>query len=573
MSDGLHLVDLVVLVGYLLGITCLGIWMSRRVTNATEFFMPRRFGKAVMLMHAFGTGTASDQAVTVASKTFTSGLSGIWFQWQWLFSTPFYWLIAPIMRRFRAVTTADVIRLRFDDSVAVLFSVVGIVGNAVKIGLLLKGSAALIDSGTGQLVDANLAIAAMTVLFVVYGAAGGLGAAIVTDFIQGLLTIVFSFMLLPFVWYAVGGMSGIRHSVTDPAMLSLVAPGEIGVFYIVMFSLQTLVGIVAQPHVMGVCGAGRTEMDGRVGFMFGNFVKRFCTIAWCLTGIAALAWYIQNGHDPARIEGDNVYGNMAREFLPRVAPGLLGIFLASLLAGVMSSCDSIMISASGLFTENIYRRLISGRPAGHYLRVARITGLFVVGAGMLFAYRVPNVIAALKIWLSIAPMMGMSLWISFFWRRITSLGAWAGTLAGFLTWYLATVPAVVVWISNSEIGQSWGFIEGNGEMARVYEPWRITAYLVVGCTTAVVVSWLTPAMNKERLDRFYALMRTPVQAGEEVVEPCTLPKGVVTPPRRLLVNFGQVEIPLPSMTSVVGFLVGCVAVGGLIGVFFGVVRP
>ena len=100
--------------------------------------MPRKFGKGMMIMHAFGTGTASDQAVSVASATFRGGLSGIWYQWLWLFVTPFYWLIPPIFRRFRAVTAADVYELRFDRSVAVLFSLVGMANMCVKIGLMLK---------------------------------------------------------------------------------------------------------------------------------------------------------------------------------------------------------------------------------------------------------------------------------------------------------------------------------------------------------------------------------------------------------------------------------------------------
>ena len=152
----LHPIDGAVLVAYLLGITALGIWMGRRVRNVRDFFMPRRFGKAMMIAHAFGTGTASDQAVQVASATFERGLSGIWYQWMWLFSTPFYWLIAPIMRRLRAITTADVYALRYDRSVAVLSAVVGIVGLSVKIGLLLKGSSALIDSATGGTVPGEL---------------------------------------------------------------------------------------------------------------------------------------------------------------------------------------------------------------------------------------------------------------------------------------------------------------------------------------------------------------------------------------------------------------------------------
>ena len=42
---------------------------------------------------------------------------------------------------------------------------------------------------------------------------------------------------------------------------------EINTFFVVMFALNVLIGIVTQPHVMGVCAAGRTELDGRVGFV------------------------------------------------------------------------------------------------------------------------------------------------------------------------------------------------------------------------------------------------------------------------------------------------------------------
>jgi Na+/proline symporter len=144
----LHPVDAIVLIAYLIGITFLGSWMGRKISTAADYFMRRRFGKATMIMHAFRTGTASDQAVSVAAATAKNGLSGIWFQWMWRFSTPFYWLIAPIMRRFRAVTTADVYELRYDRSVAMLFAAVGIASMAVKIGLMLKGAGALIESGT-----------------------------------------------------------------------------------------------------------------------------------------------------------------------------------------------------------------------------------------------------------------------------------------------------------------------------------------------------------------------------------------------------------------------------------------
>ncbi len=137
---GLHPLDALVVVVYLLGITALGVWMGRRISSTAEYFMPRKFGKGMMIMHAFGTGTASDQAVVVSSATFANGLSGIWYQWLWLFVTPFYWLIAPMFRRFRATTTADVYELRFDRSVAILFALVGLANMCIKIGLMLKGA-------------------------------------------------------------------------------------------------------------------------------------------------------------------------------------------------------------------------------------------------------------------------------------------------------------------------------------------------------------------------------------------------------------------------------------------------
>ena len=315
-------------------------------------------------------------------KGYISGASGIWYQWLWLFVTPFYWLIAPLFRRFRAVTTAEVYELRFDRSVATLFAVVGIAGLAVKIGVLLKGTGALLEACTGAAVDANAAIVITALLFVIYGTAGGLAGAIVTDFVQGFLTLVFSFMLLPIILSETGGIAGVKASIEDPNMLSLVAPGKISLFFIVMMAIQALVGIVAQPFIMGICGAGKTELEGRVGMMLGNFVKRICTMAWCVTAIAGVAWYVQQGTLMEEIKADNLYGNLAQSFLPQLMPGALGLFLAAMLAAVMSSCDAYMLSSAALFTQNLYRPLRSNRNDAHYLNVGRIAGVVVVVGGI-----------------------------------------------------------------------------------------------------------------------------------------------------------------------------------------------
>lgn len=573
---GLHPIDIGVVIVYLVGVTALGVWMARRVRNVGDFFMPRRFGKAMMITNAFGTGTASDQAVTVASATFTNGISGIWWQWIWLPATPFYWLIAPIMRRLRAVTTADVYTLRYNSSVAVLFSVVGIVGLSVKIGLMLVGTEALVNATTDGAFKPELTIGMVTLMFLLYGTAGGLGAAIVTDFFQGILTVVFSVLLLPFVMHAVGGLEGIRETVT-PDMLVLAVPGEIGAFFIVMYAIQALVGIVAQPFIMGVCASGRTEMDGRVGFMVGNIVKRLCTMAWSVTALAAVAWYIQRGVDLDSVKGDHVYGDVARAFLPGVLPGLLGLFIAAMLAAVMSSCDAFMISSAGLITKNIYKPLVPGRSEQHYLTIGRIASLLVVAGALVFVWYVrasagaagkSPVLESLKIWFKIAPMMGITFWLGLLWRRATAPGAWAATLGGVFAWWATTQQWFVEWASKVPMADELNLVWAHGsKSASIYEPWVVLIYIATALIAGVVVSLMTRAVPKERLDLFYNLTRTPVVEGEIVEQPCTLPTGVGAADRNMLCTAFGLEIPMPSSTSIAGFLAGWAAVAALVGGF------
>ena len=560
---GLHWADYCVLVLYFLIITLIGVWSARKLKNSDDFFMPRKFGKLMMVMFSFGTGTHSDQAVSVASKSYTNGLSGIWYQWLWLPVTPFYWLIAPIFRRFRAVTTANVFEARFDGSVAGLYALVGILNLSVNIGVMLKGAGAVISASTGHLVSANASIAIMTVLFVAYGVAGGLSAAIITDFIQGVLTVVFSFALLPLIMRAVGGFEGIRGAVGDGEVLSLVAPSDIGVFYISIIALNALVGIVTQPHTMGNCGAGRTELEGRVGFMGGTLLKRLCTIPWALTGLAAIVYF--SGSD---IHPDRVFGAVAGDFLPKLVPGFLGLFLAALVASVMSSCDVFMVSSSALFTENIYRRFRPTGPARHYILVARIAAIVVVGGGVFFAYWLPNVVKGLETFWKISSMMGIAFWLGLFWRRTTVAGAWAATVTAFAIWWLTTTGSFVSLLAQVPWADQLRLVTTQEGGAAIYLPWQMIFYLVAGTFSGIIVSMLTKPVSGEKLGLFYALIRTPVQPSEIVKAPCTLPEGVTAPERKKLLPNTNLEILMPSMTSVIGFLIGWFCVAVLVGAVY-----
>ena len=562
---GLHRYDLLALLMYLVGITVLGVWASRRVRSTSEFIMPRRFGKAMMMMHGLGTATHSDQAVSVASKSYTTGLSGIWYSWKWLFVTPFFWLIAPMMRRFRAQTTGDVFEARFDRSVSGLYAAIGLGKFMVNIGLMLKGSSVIIDAVTDGRLPTNATIFGITILFVIYGLAGGLTAAIVTDFIQGILTIVFSFLLLPLVLNAVGGMAGMKARLAelspDTNMLSLVAPGDIGIFFIFMVTINALLGVAVQPQNMGTCAAGKTEIEGAVGFMGGTMLKRICTVAWSVTGLGAVAYYGNTITEP-----DLIYGQVARDFLPQLMPGLLGLFIAALLATVMGSCDSFMVASSGLVTNNIYKPLKPGKPDEHYLKISRASGLIAVAGGVGLAFLATGVIPMLENLWKINTMVAMAFWLGIFWRRTTVAGAWAATLGAMLTWWLTTLPAVTGALAQVQPFVDWGIVKAKDEGWYMFLPWQMLLYIGAGFGFGIVVSLLTKPVDDQKLDHFYGLLRTPVRPDEEVKESCTLPEGVEPGPRNVFFPYSNWEIPRPTKTAMIGLATGWACVLTIIGV-------
>jgi Na+/proline symporter len=465
----------------------------------------------------------------------------------------------------RALTTADFFEARYSRSVGVLFAVFGLGQSIVTLGLMLKGSTAMITAISEDAINPHLAVLGMTAIFLIYGVAGGLSAAIITDFFQGWLTILFSFLILPFALVRVGGMHGLRESLADPAMFEIVAPGEITAFYIAVISINALIGWVAQPGAMQVSGPGKTDLESRLGFTAGMFIKRVCTVAWVLTGLCAVGLYA--GQD---MHTDQIYGLMARDVLGLILPGLIGLFLASMLAAVMSTADTMMISSAALFTENIYRPLIGkGRSERHYLLVGRIASVVIVVCAIGFAYELESVVSGLEIFWKVASMMGIAFWAGLFWRRATVAGAWATTLVSFAVLLFTSEVSVAgrtLWDFNARFADALPATMVWGD--RLYLPWQMILYLSAGLLTMIAVSLLTRPVDRERLDRVYACLRTPIQENEPECTPLTLPPGVQPAPRRVLVSHPDFEIPRPTAVSVVGFVVAWGVVGLIIATAF-----
>ncbi|MCH8828319.1 MAG: hypothetical protein IID45_01945 [Planctomycetes bacterium] len=772
---GLGWLDWVILGVYFVVVVGIGLWSMKRVKDMTDYFIGgRRFGKVFMMFFAFGSGTSSQEAVSVVAGTWRAGMAGIWWQFLWLWATPFYWIIAPVMRRMRALTTSDFFEARYGPTTSTLYSAFGIITSIVFIAAGLYGSGKMVNALTGDKLDDvahemnitlpqveakgedgwfqpgklmdvetslkgdldkggkvpdtiakqfaqnsdfqrkhrplsedatvntvtkgseweiidgennrvyviktvkkkgeddsekkvlriyhsgwrlmegyELAILAMTLMFVTYGMAGGLGAAIITDFIQGILTIAFSFLLLPFVFMAISKNGELQTGVLQEnsglkqGMLDLVASADVAaavggepitIFYVFMLSLTALAGIVVQPHIMGVCGAGKTEFEGRFGFTYGNFIKRFCTLAWTFTGLACIVWYlgdnsplkhadkpldqksaafqklsqdeqtaIKNLSDKERKKivadretyqslkkitdkdfkklpkaeqeqaknidkdfADKLFGRAAYEILPTIAPGLVGLLLAALLAAIMSSSDAQMVVSSGLFTENVYKRFfVRNKSQRHYLWVGRISGLVIVLLALVMSATFTDVIDALRVVIKTPAILGISLWVGIVWRGWTPLAVWASAAASAFAWaYTVYFPDQIA-AAALTIGETeWNLhFLMNDKLTKVADVWQMVSFMTAGVLCGFLVSLFTPRTPKDKLDHFFRLLRTPVRKGEHIDKPCTLPENPL-PQVEKIFNYEDIELPKPTWVGFGGFVLAWILVGGIIGLTY-----
>jgi len=496
------LLDWTVLVGYLIVITAIGLIVGYRVRHSREYFLgDRRFGPWVMISQSFSVGTHAEMPVALAGAVYSLGASAIWYQWKNLFITPLYWIMAPVFRRIRRTTMAEFAEDRYGRFMGTSYIVFAVCFFIIETGGLLKGAGKVISQATGATTGVNEIVVVMTLMFILYSFVGGLVASAWTDLFQGFLIIVLSFMLIPLGWHEVGGLAGMKASLA-PARFSLSTPSGIGPWVIAMLTINGLVGIMAQPHMLATVGTGRDERTCRVGMLFGNFVKRVCTVGWMLVGLIVAAIAARGGGQAAMLaDPENAFGFACRQLL---VPGLLGLLVASILAASMSACSAYMVDVGALFTEGLYRpHLAPNRSDRHYLWVGRISGVALTMLGVLYAmFLIQSVLYTFLLTETLATFVGISVLGGIVWPRANRWGAIASLLSAlamnFLLYYIA------------------------GERLDRWDPNVFLAALTTGIVALVVVSLLTPPEPAARMESFFTRLRTSSDEPETAGRPLLL---------------------------------------------------
>jgi Na+/proline symporter len=518
-------IDLGVIAVYLLAVLGLGLYQALKIRSSGDYYAGgRKFNKFYLMMHALGTASHADEPVSVIGGAYEKGLGGIWYTYIYLPLTPVFWLLAPFIRRTRFLTTADFFHARYDASLALLYAVMGVLKMSVSIGLVLKSTAVVFDSVTGSPPGSKVefyAILVMTVVFVVYGFAGGLRATIVTESIQGPLIVLMSLLLVPFGLYQLGGFKGL-HEALPESMFSLTATGyEFTPRWIIATSLIALIGWVAQPGIVAAVGSGKTELEGRVGYTYGTMIKRVCAMGWVFTGLIVAGMASKGLLSPEQAHAlkeeakgrEQAFGVGIRTFLP---VGLLGLTFAAIFASQMATLSAQMVNSSALATRNLYKAIIRpGAGDREMLVIGRIIGIFLVAIGVFLATQLEKVADALAMLLGFASIMGVIVWGGVLWRRANALGGWAAVVVLFVSWAYFGPVGVLVAKSNPAAARWLPELGRYGEAQFVYE--LSIRYLPAGVVAFVLASLLTRAPNRKKVDDFFMLLKTPVGQEDKLI--------------------------------------------------------
>jgi Na+/proline symporter len=366
-----------------------------------------------------------------------------------------------------------------------------------------------------------------TAVFIIYSYWGGIIAAIRTDMIQGLMIIALSFIAIPAALRLneVGGLSGMLSSLEtkNSELLSLFDPKSFSLLTVLLLSINAPLTALAFPHLMSVCAAGKTEWEGRVGFTYGNILKRVCTIGWCVLGLCWLVYLLNTGSE---IQQDAAFGNSIRHLLP---PVLQGVMLACVMAAAMSSGDAVQVTVAGLFSQNIYRVFINPKADEKQLvHVTRIIGVAIALLALVGAILMrDSLVKAILDYFNILSLVGISTAMGLLWRRMNSTGMFCSTILASTAFLISR------------------YVLDCGRDITIGAP------IVIGVLAGVIGSLMTKPPSRKTIEKFFTKIYVPISQEHKL----ELPLEEAVPQSSRFCTAGGLFIVKPSRQSWIGFVV------------------
>lgn len=450
---------------YLFALLVVGAWLARRIKDSKSFLVADR-----ALPWYVSTGTivatfmGAGSLIGASGLAYKVGISAMWMDIGGILAIVALAFIAGRIRRFEGMTTPEILGTRFNEPTRLIAALIiiaaetAIVGYQIRAGAFVLNLVAGVNSGTGMLI---------TAIFIIgYTMFAGMLSVAYTDLIQGVTIIVALLVSLPFVIEGAGGMSGIVAAL--PAEKLSLFGSSFRDAMKVLFPTFCLV-FVMQPIWQRIFSC-KDERSCKISVV--------ASVPALIFLVATLAFTATIGCIllPNLEDGGTIIIALAAHALP---PAIGVVLLCAAVAIIVSTGDSMLLSASSNIINDIYLRYIN--PKAEEKKILLYTRLVVLTLGILALIQIqffPSILAMVIYAYTMEGGLAPALIAAFYWKRATPA-------AGLLC-VLSAGVTTVVWES---MGMPFGID---------------TSFMTILVSTVllIVVSYVTPAPTEKQLASF-----------------------------------------------------------------------
>jgi SSS family solute:Na+ symporter len=432
---------LTVLVVYSLALMALGLWIGRRVRDASDFFVAGRgLGAGLLFSTMLAANIGAGSTVGATALGYTSGLSA----WWWVGSAGIgsivlgFW-IGPAMRRQAAAyslrTVGDYLEHRYGSSVRALAAGVLWIGSLFILAGQLWAMGSIINAVAGIAPWSGCVIGGAVIT--VYFAAGGLLTSARVNVVQLAVKMVGFALALPLALQAVtGGTRALLSMQPTSDYLEFWRTGSPGLSTLAI----VLPPFVVSPGLLQKIFGARDDRSVRIGVGLNSLGLLGFAIVPALLGMIARAQF------PLLPSADSALPMLLVHTLPPVI-GAIG--LAAVFSAEISASDAILFMLTTSLSRDFYQRFLN--PAAddrRVLAVARWTAVASGTLGTLLAIALGGVVNALTIFYT---LIGVSLFVPIVAGLYVPRTSSAGALMS-----MATGVGVALGVHVATGGHGWG---------------------------------------------------------------------------------------------------------------------
>ncbi len=369
----------------------------------------------------------------MAGLGFRQGLTGAW--WLLVGSIGLVILGVFFARKVRGAalyTLPELVERQYDRRMSLAASILIVIAwVGVVAGQIVAAGTILSILGMGSVA---FWMAAFTIVCIVYAILGGQFSIIRTDVFQAVLLFLGIFVALALVFSQVGGLDGLKASLPAGYFSFPTSPGF---DWKMLLSLLILVGAtyVVGPDMYSRLFCAKGEKTAQGSAILSAFLFIPLAFAIIFVGMAAKVLYPE-------ISAEGAFPQVITTLL---SPGLSGLILAALVAALMSSADTCLLSQSVILTEDIVKRI---HPGLDERKTVLLTRLSLVGLGLValgLALSIEGVISSLLFAYTIFTCGLVVPVIGGFYKdklKVTPRGALAALIGGGIVGLLGKIPGL-----------------------------------------------------------------------------------------------------------------------------------